>query len=64
MMIVALFAMFFLVIIALFYTAVHYHKKRKRITPLILAGYVIASLITLTWLFYAFILLAIIFKGV
>jgi hypothetical protein len=50
--------------IGLFGAAIYYQKKFKKITPIILAMYLIASVITVTWLFYAFILLVIIFKGV
>jgi hypothetical protein len=50
--------------IGLFGAAIYYQKKLKKITPIILAMYLIASVITVTWLFYAFILLVIIFKGV
>ena len=42
--------------IGLFCSAIYYQKKLKKITPIILAMYLIASVITVTWLFYAFIL--------
>jgi|GEM_PF-6958725 len=61
---IIIFILILFLIAGLFYGATQMKKNAKKITPLVAGLYLIATLLTLLWLFYGFLFLTIATRGV
>lgn len=61
---IIIFLLGLLLIIGLGYSTVKTHKNTGKVSPLIIGLYLITLFITIIWLYYGFLFLAIIMKGV
>lgn len=61
---IIIFILILILIIGLFYGATQIKKNLTKGTPLAIGLYIIATLMTLLWLYYGFLFVTIIMKGV
>jgi hypothetical protein len=61
---VAIFILILILIIALFYGATLLKKRLQKTTPLLIGIYLIAILMSALWLYYGFLFVTVIMKGV
>jgi hypothetical protein len=61
---IIIFILILILIISLFYGATQIKKNLNKGTPLAIGLYTIATLMTLLWLYYGFLFVTIIMKGV